>query len=105
MIEEQGGIANSIREARMGQIAYELYRTHCGGVSIHNEPLSDWHKLSPGIKDNWIAVAVGLKREEDKAPMWFKIPAAIVLGAIGVTIFVAVLVLCWKIVAALVGLL
>jgi hypothetical protein len=40
-----------------GQLAYEVYVEHCGGVSIHGEALPSWEGLRPEIKGHWDAAA------------------------------------------------
>jgi hypothetical protein len=40
-----------------GQIAYEAYVAHCGGVSVRGEQLSSWDGQSPEIRAHWDAAA------------------------------------------------
>lgn len=40
-----------------GQVAYEAYRTVCGGKSVHGEDLPGWNSLLPEIREYWRASA------------------------------------------------
>lgn len=40
-----------------GQIAYQAYVEHCGGLSIRGEILPAWHNQSAEIRGHWDAAA------------------------------------------------
>jgi hypothetical protein len=43
--------------ATFGQLAYEAYAEHCGGRSVHGDPLPSWDGQSPVICGHWEAAA------------------------------------------------
>ena len=49
--------------ASLGEAAYEAYVEHCGGRSIHGEPLPSWDMQLPQIREHWEAAAEGVLAE------------------------------------------
>lgn len=40
-------------------LAYNRYRDHAHGESVHGEPLPHWDETHPEIRDHWIAAVGG----------------------------------------------
>lgn len=40
--------------------AYEAYREHCGGKSVHGEELPAWDDQAPEIREHWEAAAAAI---------------------------------------------
>lgn len=40
---------------RRAQAGYERYWQHCGGVSVHGEPLPNWEQQADLVRGHWIA--------------------------------------------------
>ena len=51
-----------------GQVAYEAYVQHCGGLSIHGEPLPAWGDQSAEICAHWDAAAQAVSDYLDRIP-------------------------------------
>lgn len=43
-----------------GQVAYEAYSHHAGGVSITGAALPEWREVKPHIQRNWVNTAQSL---------------------------------------------
>ncbi len=49
--------------ASLGEAAYQAYVEHCGGRSIHGEPLPSWDLQVPAIRGHREAAAEGVLAE------------------------------------------
>lgn len=47
-------VAAPDNEAR-AEAGYERYTAHCGGVSVHGEPLPSWGRMAEEVRQHWIA--------------------------------------------------
>lgn len=52
---ELGKLVAAADNERRAQEGYERYRQHCGGVSVHGEPLPAWAGQAPEIRQHWVA--------------------------------------------------
>lgn len=52
---ELGKLVAAEDNEKRAEAGYERYVAHCGGVSVHGEPLPAWRGQDETVKGHWIA--------------------------------------------------